>query len=163
MRSIDQASRWRRGVHASAGILVPLLVLAACSPASTATSSLAAVSTPRPTRSPTPTPARASSPDATAPAVLPNFPVMPGSAAVAPQPGDPSPVASWTSTADGARVYDFFVEALPAAGFHIERLAPGGEAAIIRFRSPGTPQFELSLSSEGDQTRIDLRLVDTAD
>jgi hypothetical protein len=72
-------------------------------------------------------------------------------------------VASWTSTADGARVYDFFVDALPAAGFHIEQLAPGGEAAIIRFSSPGNLQFELSLSAEGDGTRIDLRLVDTAD
>jgi hypothetical protein len=162
MSLIDHASRPLTAVHACAGILVSLLLLAACSPVPTATGSLAVASTPGPTRSPT-SPASASSPDGTAPAGLPNFPVMPGSAAVAPQPGDPSLVASWTSTADGAHVYDFFVEALPAAGFEIDQLAPGGEAAIVRFTAPDTPQLELSLTAEGDGTRIDLRLVDPAD
>ncbi|MEP6469647.1 MAG: hypothetical protein ABJC24_07735 [Chloroflexota bacterium] len=136
-----------------------LLLLAACSPASTLTHSLAAASTPTHTASSTPT----ASPGATGPAVPADFPVMPGSDAAAPLPHGPSLVARWTTAADGAQVYGFFVSALPAAGFEIEQLAPGGDAATIIFRSPGAPELELSLTADGDGTRIDLRLPETAD
>jgi hypothetical protein len=159
MRLTDLASRPFTGIQACIQGPVLLLLLAACSPASTVTRSLAAVSTPTHTVSSTP----ASSPHPTGPAVPSDFPVMPGSDAVAPLPHVPSLVARWTTAADGARVYGFFAAALPAAGFEIEQLAPGGEAAIIIFTSPGGPQLELSLTADGDGTRIDLRLPESAD
>jgi hypothetical protein len=87
---------------------------------------------------------------------------MPGSEAVAPTPDDdPQLLARWTSAADGAQVYEFLVEALPVAGFAIDRLAPGGEAAIIAFSAPGGPHYSVSLTAQGAGTRIDL-LTDAA-
>ncbi len=159
MRLIHRASQPFTGIHACIQGPVLLLLLAACSPASTVTGSLAAASTPTHTASSTP----ASSPHSTGPAVPADFPVMPGSDAVAPLPHVPSLLARWTTATDGAQVYGFFVAALPAAGFEIEQLAPGGDAAIIIFTSPGAPQLELSLTADGDRTRIDLRLPETAE
>lgn len=159
MRLTDLASRPFTGIQAYVQGPLLLLLLAACSPAPTVTRSLAAAATPTYTASSTP----AASPHPTGPAVPSHFPVMPGSDAVAPPPHAPSLVARWTTAADGAQVYSFFVAALPAAGFEIEQLAPGGDAAIIIFTSPGAPQLELSLTADGDGTRIDLRLPETAD
>jgi hypothetical protein len=87
---------------------------------------------------------------------------MPGSEAAASLTDDPQLVARWTTAANGAQVYDFFVDALLAAGFQVDLLAPGGEAAIIRFSAPGGPQFEVSLTPDDDGTRIDLRFPDDA-
>jgi hypothetical protein len=137
--------------------LAILLVLAACGPAATATSSLGTVATA------TATATTNTSPSASASATLPTgFPVMPGSEAVASLPDDPQLVARWTTAANGAQVYDFFVEALPTAGFVVDQLAPGGEAAIITFSAPGGTQYAVSLTAQGDGTRIDLRLPDAA-
>jgi hypothetical protein len=85
---------------------------------------------------------------------------MPGSEAVLPLPDDPHLVARWTTRASGAQVYAFYVGALPAAGFQIDQLAPGGEAAIILVSLPAGPPLEVSLTAHGDGTRIDLRLPD---
>jgi hypothetical protein len=87
---------------------------------------------------------------------------MPGSEEVASLPDDPELVARWTSTGNGAQVYDFFVQALPAAGFGVDQLAPGGEAAIITFSGPGDSQYAVSLTAQDAGTRIDLRLRDVA-
>jgi hypothetical protein len=151
------ASRPRTSVRDSAPLLGLLLVLAACGPSTTATSSLgtAATVTAGSTASATPV----ASPLATVPA---GFPIKSGSEAVEPLPDEPRLVARWTSDANGAQVYDFFVEALPAAGFQIDQLAPGGDAAIITFSAPGGAQFSVSLTAEGAGTRIDLRLPDDA-
>jgi hypothetical protein len=163
MRLAHLASPPLTGVQAFTRASVLLLLLAACSPVSTAPSSLAGASTPSPTPSHTQSFTPASRPGATESAAPSGFPVMPGSDAVAPLPEDPTLVARWTTAANGAQVYDFFVDALPDAGFEIDQLAPGGEAAIIRLTSPGALQLELSLAADGDGTRIDLRLPDAAD
>jgi hypothetical protein len=151
------ASRRRTAVRHSARLLGLLLLLAACGPAATATSSVgtAATATAKPTASATPS----VSPVATVPA---GFPIMSGSRAVEPLPREPRLVARWTSEENGARIYDFFVEALPTAGFQIDQLAPGGDAAIIVFSAPDGSQFSLSLTADGGGTRIDLRLPDDA-
>jgi hypothetical protein len=137
--------------------LILLLMLAACGPAVTTSSSLGDVATASVATTAT------TSPDASATATLPaGFPVMPGSEAVAPMPGDLGLLARWTSDAEGAEVYGFFVEALPAASFQIDQLAPGGEAAIITFSTPDGEQLAVSLTAQGDGTRIDLSLPDAA-
>jgi hypothetical protein len=137
--------------------LAILLLLAACGPAATATNS------PGPVATATATATTTASSSASASATLPTgFPVMPGSEAVAPMPDDdPQLLARWTSAANGAQVYDFFVEALPAAGLVVDQLAPGGEAAIISFSTSDGSQFTVSLIAQGSGTRIDL-LTDAA-
>lgn len=152
MHVVTLASRLRTAVRDTPPVVL-LLMLAACGPAATATSSLGAAAT----ASATPTPSSAGSPLATPPT---GFPVMPGSEAVASLPNDPQLVARWMSAANGALVYDFFVEALPAASFRVDQLAPGGEAAIITFSTPGGSQFAVSLTAQDSGTRIDLRLPD---
>jgi hypothetical protein len=157
MRLASFASRTRTAVRDVAPPVVLLLLLAACGPAATATSSLGAPATASATTTAIPSPG--GSPLATVPTGLP---VMPGSEPVAPLPNDPQLLARWTSAADGAQVYDFFVEALPDAGFQVDQLAPGGEAAIITFSTPDRSQLVLSLTARGAGTRIDLRLPDAA-
>ena len=132
--------------------LIPTLLLAACVPVATATRSLEVAASVSPVASRTP----GASISATVPA---GFPLMPGSEAVLPLPDDPQLVARWTTTASGAQVYAFYVEALPAAGYQIDQL-PGGEAAIILVSPPAGPPMEVSLTAHGDGTRIDLRLPD---
>lgn len=156
MRLASIAYRPRTGFHASAPGLM-LLLTVGCGPAATAPSSIEATAATSATTIATASPGPSAS--ATVPA---GFPLMPGSEAVASLPDDPRLVARWTSAADGAQVYAFFAEALPAAGFHVDQLAPGGEAAIITFSAPGSAQLALSLTAHGDGTRIDLRLPDAA-
>lgn len=45
-------------------------------------------------------------------------------------------LARWSVEISGASAYAFYAEALPAAGFAVVELIPGGTAAVIRFRGP---------------------------
>jgi len=84
----------------------------------------------------------ATSPEAASPAgsALPlpelpsGFPVLPGSLPSAVPGDDPGLIAAWTTGHDGLAAYDFYAAELPAAGYAIEGLYPGGEFAVIRFR-----------------------------
>lgn len=85
------------------------------------------------------------------------FPLMPG---MEPLPADDSDVAGrWRSDEFGGDVYDYYLAALPAAGYRAIEPAPGGEAAIIRFEeTDGTP-WQLNLTAIGgpeDGTEIKL-------
>jgi len=64
------------------------------------------------------------------------FPVVPGAAPVSPPDDDPGLIALWESDQAGSAAYDFYVDALPSAGYPIVGLYPGGEVALIRFRVP---------------------------
>ena len=66
----------------------------------------------------------------------PGFPVLPG-ATKAPMPvDDPGLVGLWVTDLAGSAPYDFYVGALPAAGYPIVGAYPGGAAAVIRFTLP---------------------------
>ena len=130
--------------------LAVLAALVACtSPGATGTSSVGEAVTISP------------SPGATELTGVPDgFPIMPGSVAVEPLPGEPRLLGRWTSPADGSQAYAFFVEALPASGFRIDELLPGGSVAVIRFATAGGEELDLQLTGAGEGTRIDLRQPD---
>jgi hypothetical protein len=105
----------------------------------------------------TPTPEPSGSPGARVP--LPaDFPVLPGARPAAVPNDDHSVIARWTSDEAGAVAYDFYVDALPDAGYPTTGLYPGGAVAIIRFEGPGAATWQLLLTREGEGTRIDVRL-----
>jgi hypothetical protein len=86
------------------------------------------------------------------------FPVMPGASRQLPAVADATLVARWTSDAPGPVAYAFYVDLLPAAGYPIVGLFPGGEAAVIRFRAANGGPLQLVLTRRGDGTLIELRL-----
>ena len=92
------------------------------------------------------------------PAAVPEgFPVEPGAEPVTP-PADPNLLARWVTDENGNDVYDFYIEALPDAGFEIEQLVPGGAAAVISFSTPNGEVFDVALTASDGGTQIDLRL-----
>ncbi len=89
------------------------------------------------------------------------FPVMPGAVSVPLPDDDPGLIASWESDRVGSAAYDFYAEALPAAGYPIVGLYPGGEIAVIRFGMPdgevwqmvahGTPEGSVAIAIRLDR------------
>lgn len=61
---------------------------------------------------------------------------MPGAVAIPLSEDDPGLIARWESDRVGSAAYDFYAAALPAAGYPILGLFPGGEGAVIRFGMP---------------------------
>jgi hypothetical protein len=81
----------------------------------------------------------AGSPSTSPPQRIPlpgGFPVVPGAVQVAMPNDDPGLIGLWTTDLPGSGAYDFFVNALPAAGYRIVAAYPGGGAAVIRFSLP---------------------------
>ena len=112
------------------------------------------------TASPTSTPSDGVSPSAAGTplaAVPEGFPVSPGAEPVTP-PADTDLLARWTTDENGADVYEFYLGALPLAGFAIEQLVPGGAAAVISFSTPDGEVFDVALTASEGGTQIDLRL-----
>ena len=148
----------RRSVGGTIATLLIPIAATGCAPAATVVPSF----TPTATRSadaqpvlPTGSPSLPSMPGVPA-----GLPVIPGAQVVDPQPADAGHLARWIVDAIGPDVYAFYLDALPAAGFAIEKRFPGGNAAVIRFSTPDGTTLDLALVGEGDgdQTRIDLRL-----
>lgn len=97
---------------------------------------------------------------ATASSTVPSgFPVLPGAAPVQVPPEDPGLIGLWESDQPGSAAYDFYVDALPEAGYPIVGLYPGGAFAIIRFRAPagGVWQIVVRGTPEG-RVAIELRI-----
>jgi hypothetical protein len=94
------------------------------------------------------------------PAVPADFPVMPGASLASGADSNPVLIATWTTDADGPRVYDFYIAALPAAGFSIVGLYPGGSVAIIRLRHGSDPILKLVITraSPSSGTEMELRV-----
>lgn len=88
------------------------------------------------------------------------FPLLPGAA---PEPrlptDDPAIIARWSSEQVGPVAYDFYVDALPAAGYPTTGLYPGGEVAVIGFQTPSGVRWELVLTLDDGGTLIEVRLA----
>jgi hypothetical protein len=83
---------------------------------------------------------------------------MEGAVPATPLPAEPGLLARWMTGANGAEVYDFYVDALPDAGFAVEQLAPGGAVAVIGFTTREGRLLNLALTAgSGGGTRVDLR------
>lgn len=87
------------------------------------------------------------------------FPVLPGAVPDELQPtGDPAVIARWSSDRVGPVAYEFYIEALPAAGYPTTGMFPGGAVAVIQFRTPPGERWELALTQDDGGTRIEVRL-----
>jgi hypothetical protein len=107
------------------------------------------------TRAPTPA-ELAATPSELARKLPPGVPVMPD-AESARLPDDPSVVARWTVPQVGSGVYDWYVKALPAAGFEIVGTYPSDRAALIRFRDSAGRTWQLLAELVGDRTQISVQ------
>jgi hypothetical protein len=97
---------------------------------------------------------------AEAPRPLPDgFPVMPRAVPMPLPQEDPGLIGLWESDQVGSAVYDFYVDALPAAGYPIVGLYPGGGVALIRFRVPEGEVWQMVARGTADgRVAIEIRL-----
>lgn len=97
--------------------------------------------------------------DSVRPSLPPGFPVMPGASPGRLPEDDPGLIAAWTSDQRGSAAYDFYVVALPAAGYPVEGLYPGGEWALIRFRLADGAIWQLLVhGTVADPVEVQVRL-----
>lgn len=61
------------------------------------------------------------------------FPVLPDAIPIPLPSDDPGLIGLWSSDRLGSAAYDFYLQALPGAGYRIVGVYPGGAAAVIRF------------------------------
>jgi hypothetical protein len=88
-----------------------------------------------------------------------DFPVLSGAVRVAMPDDDPGLIGLWTTDHTGSDAYDFFVAALPAAGYPIVGRYPGGGAAVIRFSLPDGVVWQVVTRAAGDESvAIEVRL-----
>jgi hypothetical protein len=87
------------------------------------------------------------------------FPVLAGAIPAALAAGDPGLIAAWSSDQLGSAAYDFFAASLPASGYPIVGLYPGGDVAVIRFRVPaGTIWQMVAHGGATGHATIEIRL-----
>lgn len=87
------------------------------------------------------------------------FPFLPGAVPVAMPDGDPGVIGLWVSDRPGAAAYDFYSAALPAAGYPIVGLYPGGAVAAIRFRLPSGAIWQMVVhAGDNGAATIEIRL-----
>ena len=86
------------------------------------------------------------------------FPVMDGAVRMPRQPDDPGLIALWESADADSAAYDFYVAALPAAGYPIVGLYPGGGVALIRFTVDGEIWQVVAHASTDGKVAIEVRL-----
>jgi hypothetical protein len=85
--------------------------------------------------------------------------VVPGAAPVPPPDDDSGLIALWESDQAGSAAYDFYVDALPAAGYPIVGLYPGGAVAVIRFLVPDGQVWQMvAHGMEGGTVGIEVRV-----
>ncbi len=142
-----------------AAILLVLLV-GGCSirerpSASAAASASAGPSTAAPSPAPSVGPSATEGPRPTLP---PGFPVLPGAVAVELPADAPGLIGLWETDRLGSAAYDFYVEALPAAGHPIVGLYPGGGVALIRFQAQGEVWQMVAHGTPDGPVAIEIRL-----
>ena len=152
--------RFVSGGHPAAVPLLAVLVLAACQTAPSARLSGApspGLDGSAPTAASRPPSAAASAPASALPAVPAGFPVAPGAAPLGVGEHGAGLIAAWETDEVGPVVYDFYLAALPTAGFEVIGAYPGGAAATIRFRA-GAAVLDVSLTGGLEGTVIELRV-----
>jgi len=90
------------------------------------------------------------------PELPPDFPVPPNAVEL-PLPADRAVIARWQAP-PVPRPYDFYHEALPAAGYPITLSGAGGAAAIIRFEVEPGVIWQINLGGDLETVDITLRL-----
>jgi hypothetical protein len=137
-------------------VLAAAAACAACGPAPGSGSPSAST-----TGSPSPGIATATAPAAETPAVripLPSgFPVLEGAAPEAMPDDDPGLIGLWSSDRLGSAAYDFYVTGLPAAGYPIIGLYPGGGVAQIRFAVPDGAVWQM-VAYGGSNGRVTIEI-----
>lgn len=87
------------------------------------------------------------------------FPIPPGASPAAMPNEDPGLIGLWTTEADGSTVYDFFIRALPAAGYPIKGAYAGDTVAQFLFTTPDGATLQIDVYLDPTMTtRIDVRL-----
>ncbi|HEV8252283.1 MAG TPA: hypothetical protein VGQ66_02780 [Candidatus Limnocylindria bacterium] len=87
------------------------------------------------------------------------FPILPGAVPLPMPDDDPGLIALWQSDQVGSAAYDFYAAALPAAGYRIVGLYPGGEVALIRFGAPDGEIWQMVARATPDgRLAIEIRL-----
>ena len=87
------------------------------------------------------------------------FPALRGAVLLPVQGDDPGLVALWSSDLLGSAAFDFYLRALPAAGYRIVAAYPGGAAAVIRFSAPDGAIWQVVIRAGPDQTvAIEVRI-----
>jgi hypothetical protein len=136
------------------------LVLGACgtglatptehaAPSSPLIASSASTLEPRPTSSPESSPVTA-----VLPPDLADFPV-PTDARPLPVSEGSGLIARW-AIQPGSSAYRFYREALPAAGYRITTLGPGGNTAIIRFEDRGGAVWQIDIHGDLESALLEL-------
>lgn len=149
--------RWTGRGRAAAGVALTGILIAGCAIAGgPGATSLAAPPTTAPPAAPSPTPAESGSP-ATRPALPSGFPVMPGALPGDPPPADPAVIARWDVPVVGSGPYDYYLDALSAAGFGIVGRYPGETSALIRFDAGAGLVWQLVIERSGAGSTITVR------
>lgn len=87
------------------------------------------------------------------------FPILPGAVPVTMADDDPGLIGLWSTHQLGSAAYDFYVAALPGAGYPIVGLYPGGDFAAIRFRVPDGAIWQMvAHGGVGGTVAIEIRL-----
>jgi hypothetical protein len=87
------------------------------------------------------------------------FPVPPGASPVAMPDDDPGLIGLWTTEAAGSTAYDFFLKALPAAGYPIKGAYAGDTVAQFLLTTPSGATLQIDLYTNPNlTTRIEVRL-----
>lgn len=84
------------------------------------------------------------------------FPIPQGAEPALLEPDDPTMIGHWYVPTMGFDIYNFYVDALPRAGFPIEGLYPGDSVAIIRFHE-ASQILQVYLTGDLEQTDLILR------
>lgn len=145
----------RRGMRqpAAIGLLGLAILLSACGVEGHGTAEATALASRPPATASTSDPASLQASEVR-PALPSGFPVALGAAPQQPPAEDPSVVAQWLLDAVGSGPYDYYLAALPAAGYLIVGRYPAEQAALVRFEiAPGTI-WQLLLEGTGNGTRI---------
>ena len=76
---------------------------------------------------------------------------------VASSSGGATVIARWTAAQTGAGPFDYYVAALPAAGYHVVGTYPSETTALIRFEATAGTIWQLLLEEAQGGTRITIR------